>query len=64
MWTQVRVLTERNFTEAKSRMLSKLNWIQTVVLAILAGLIWYRPTRTEETMEDIRGWMFFSKCFG
>lgn len=61
MWTQIQVLTERNFIEAKHRMLSKLNWLQTVVLAIIAGLIWFRPARTEDTMEDIRGWMFFSK---
>lgn len=61
MWMQIKVLTERNFIEAKHRMLSKLNWIQTVALAIIAGLIWFQPKRTEETIEDIRGWMFFSK---
>ncbi|KAI2808521.1 hypothetical protein BLOT_006466 [Blomia tropicalis] len=63
IWTQIQVLTERNFIEAKHRMLSKLNWIQTVALAIIAGLIWFRPARTEDTIEDIRGWMFFTTTY-
>lgn len=61
MLTQVVVLTERNFIESKHKMLSKLNWIQTIVLGFISGLIWFQIPRNENTIDDIRGWMFFSK---
>ncbi|CAG0914495.1 unnamed protein product [Notodromas monacha] len=55
-----RVLTMRNFAESRGRILCKMNWIQTVVLAIMTGLVWFQIPRTEEHLKDIQGWMFFS----
>uniref|UniRef100_A0A1B0FN45 ABC transporter domain-containing protein n=1 Tax=Glossina morsitans morsitans TaxID=37546 RepID=A0A1B0FN45_GLOMM len=57
------VLSNRNFKEAKSRMLSKLNWFQTVGLALMAGAIWFNIPRTEEYLHDLQGWMFFSQTY-
>lgn len=61
--TQLYALTSRNFIDGKARMLSKLNWVQTVGLAIIAGAIWFQVRRTEETMTDIKGWMYFSTMY-
>ncbi|EDO41448.1 predicted protein [Nematostella vectensis] len=58
-WTQFTVLTERTFKQSKPEILSKLNFIQTFVLSIIVGLIWFRIPYTEETIRDRYAVVFF-----
>ncbi|XP_024881363.1 ABC transporter G family member 21 [Temnothorax curvispinosus] len=62
-WSQFKVLSERNFQEARPRMLSRLHWLQTVALGLLTGLLWLGLPRTEAAIHDIQGWMFFSNTY-
>lgn len=43
--------------EARLRMLSKLNWIQTIGLGLVSGLLWFQIPRKESSIPDIRGWV-------
>uniref|UniRef100_T1KQ16 ABC transporter domain-containing protein n=2 Tax=Tetranychus urticae TaxID=32264 RepID=T1KQ16_TETUR len=62
-WTQCKVLMQRNFHQSRGRMLSKLNWIQAIVLGVITGLMWFQIPRQESSLNDIRGWMFFATSY-
>lgn len=57
------MLCGRNFKEARPRMLSWLNWVQTAGLALMAGALWFRLPRVETSLHDLQGWMFFSQTY-
>jgi hypothetical protein len=42
---------------------SRVNWVQTLGFALLAGVLWYQAPRTEEGITDLQGWMFFSTSY-
>jgi len=59
----LQVLSQRNFQEARPQMLSTLNWVQTIALGLMAGLLWFQLPRTEQSLHNIQGWMFFSTTY-
>ncbi|XP_012938369.1 ABC transporter G family member 21 [Aplysia californica] len=58
-WTQFSQLMLRTFRQSKTRILDKLKIIESVVLCILVSLIWFQLPRTEETLYDRMGVLFF-----
>ncbi|XP_052675102.1 LOW QUALITY PROTEIN: uncharacterized protein LOC128156830 [Crassostrea angulata] len=57
--TQYKQLTLRTFKTSKSQMFSKFKLIETVVLTAIVSLIWFQLPRTEETLRDRMGVLFY-----
>ncbi|KAI8517110.1 hypothetical protein Bbelb_056910 [Branchiostoma belcheri] len=57
--TQYRVLTQRNFLQARPKMLSKWNFIQTFGIGLIIGLMWFQIPHSEERIMDVGGVLFF-----
>ncbi|XP_048781230.1 uncharacterized protein LOC125683804 [Ostrea edulis] len=57
--TQYTQLTLRGFKTSKSQIFSKFKLIETVTLTIIVSLIWFQLPRTEETLRDRMGLLFY-----
>ncbi|XP_035689765.1 ABC transporter G family member 9-like [Branchiostoma floridae] len=57
--TQYKVLTQRNFKEAKPRLYSRLNWIQNIAVTLILALVWFQTSLVEEKIRDVSGAIFF-----
>lgn len=53
--TQYIQLTLRTFRQSRTRIMSKLKVLESVVLCILVSLVWFQLPRTEETLRDRMG---------
>ncbi|ESP04687.1 hypothetical protein LOTGIDRAFT_135690 [Lottia gigantea] len=58
-FTQFKHLTVRAFWQCKSRVFSKMKIVETVLLCVLVSLVWFQLPRTEETLRDRMGAIFF-----
>lgn len=58
-WTQFSVLLVRTFKQSKPDILSKLNFVQSALLAIIAGVIWFQVPYKEESIQDRYSLIFF-----
>nr|XP_022290386.1 ABC transporter G family member 22-like [Crassostrea virginica]XP_022290391.1 ABC transporter G family member 22-like [Crassostrea virginica]XP_022290399.1 ABC transporter G family member 22-like [Crassostrea virginica] len=58
-FTQYTQLTLRTFKTSKSQIFSKFKLIETVVLTCIVSLIWFQLPRTEETLRDRLGVLFY-----
>lgn len=57
--TQYKQLTLRTFKTSKSQIFSKFKLIETVVLTAMVSLMWFQLPRTEETLRDRMGVLFY-----
>ncbi|XP_062612613.1 uncharacterized protein LOC134274352 [Saccostrea cucullata] len=57
--TQYTQLTFRTFKTSKSQLFNKFKLIETLVLTIIVSLIWFQLPRTEETLRDRLGVLFY-----
>ena len=54
---QFLVLTVRTFRQSRHILLSKLNFIQTILLAIVVSLLWFQMPVDEESISDRYGFV-------
>ena len=52
---QLLVLTVRTFRQSRHVLLSKLNFIQTLCLAVVVSFIWFQVPREEQSISDRYG---------
>ncbi|XP_060678259.1 uncharacterized protein LOC132808835 isoform X2 [Hemiscyllium ocellatum] len=58
-WMQYRTLTLRNFKQQREVILSWLNLVQTLSMAIVPGVIWWQIPKVEEQIQATSGLMYF-----
>jgi ABC-type multidrug transport system permease subunit len=59
-WTQYKVLTHRAAKNSRSAIFTWLNFIKSVALGLISGLMWYQRTYTEANVQDIRSFLFYT----
>lgn len=60
---QLLVLTVRTFRQSRHVILSKLNFTQTIVLAVIVSVIWFQVPDDERSVNDRHGYFFFVSIF-
>ncbi|XP_062505313.1 uncharacterized protein LOC134182018 isoform X2 [Corticium candelabrum] len=60
---QLNVLSQRSFRQAKPDILSKLGFIQNVLVALVASLIWFQVPREEKSIRDRTSFFFFHATY-
>jgi hypothetical protein len=53
--TQFVQLTLRTFRQSRTRIMSRLKIMESVLLCLLVSLVWWRLDRSEETLRDRMG---------
>ena len=56
---QLGVLMHRNAKNSKSKLFTVLNFVQSIVLALITGLCWFRLADTDTTVADRQGFVSF-----
>ncbi|XP_060066334.1 uncharacterized protein LOC132546630 [Ylistrum balloti] len=54
------ILLERNFHNARRRMLAPVGIVQNLYILVVCVLVWWKPGRNEDTVKDKLGLFFFT----
>lgn len=61
--TQYRILTHRALKNSRSAIFTPLNLCKSLAIGIVAGLVWFDTEYTEQNINDIRAFFFFTMTF-
>ena len=57
--TQIRVLLKRAFKNSTTQLFTALNVFQCIAISCLCGLVWFQMSRSEASVQDRGGFIFF-----
>jgi ABC-type multidrug transport system ATPase subunit/ABC-type multidrug transport system permease subunit len=60
---QVSILSKRSFFQEKGVQLDKVDFIQTVLIALVVGVLWFQTTAEENNIQDRVGAFFFTLVY-
>lgn len=65
--TQLRILTTRSFRQRRFEVLDTITLVQVLLTSFLVGILWFQSGQekplTEENVQDVAGYLFFSLTF-
>jgi len=62
-WTQFKVLLHRSMKNSRSAILTPINLVKSICLALLVGLLWFQLEDTERIVADRASYAFFTITF-
>ena len=62
-WAQYKVLTHRAFRNSSEAIFTPLNVIKSILLGLVAGLMWFQMKDTEKYINDRSSYFFFTMTF-
>lgn len=62
-WYQYKVLTQRSFLQAKDHITDKMEFILLIAITAIACALWWRMPKSERTLDDRFGALFFIVSF-
>lgn len=62
-WMQFKMLNWRAFKQSRTRIISKYNIMQSMIIAVVVGLLWFQIERTHDTIKDRLGYLFFLSTY-
>ncbi len=62
-WAQYKVLTHRAFRNSSEAIFTPLNVIKSILLGLVAGLMWFQMKDTEKFINDRSSYFFFTMTF-